>query len=55
MNEIETAAGECLVVSGLPDRIPKHCSEVSCVGGVVDSTPNFYAEGRGFDSQKCQS
>ena len=29
MNEIETAAGECLVVSGLPDRIPKHCSEVN--------------------------
>ena len=29
VNEIETAAGECLVVSGLPDRIPKHCSEVN--------------------------
>ena len=30
VNEIETAAGECLVVSGLPDRsTSKHCSEVS--------------------------
>ncbi|XP_063695275.1 uncharacterized protein LOC134826715 [Bolinopsis microptera] len=29
VNEIETAAGECLVVSGLPDRIPKHCSEIA--------------------------
>ena len=30
VNEIETAAGECLVVSGLPDRssTSKHCSEV---------------------------
>ncbi|KAL5252424.1 hypothetical protein ACHWQZ_G015260 [Mnemiopsis leidyi] len=31
VNEIETAAGECLVVSGLPDRSPttKHCSEIA--------------------------
>ena len=28
VNEIETAAGECLVVSGLPDKVSKHCSEV---------------------------
>ena len=29
VNEIETAAGECLVVSGLPDRTTsKHTAEV---------------------------
>ena len=40
VNEIETAAGECLVVSGLPDKIAKHCSEVLISN--ITTTNNIY-------------